>query len=260
MGDVIFCKTRYQDHGYHSYRDFWSLVDLASYPIIYVDEIDPASDNTYIVTPLNGEWMHGWRQPRARIIHWELEWRTDWRAEANEPPGIAEVWASDYAYAMQIGAKYVCVGSDPLLNLDPDSQTTKVYDVAMLQYMTHRRHIIRQQLIAAGVSIAPDGWDWQRHESLSKSRMMLHVHQHDHVQTIAPLRWAIAAAYRLPVFTESVLDISMLGTHDVPYEMLTREVVQWLRNGGRTLVDMGERLYQDLCVENTFWKCVEGAL
>jgi len=158
MSQVIFCATDYYlKGGYGSYVDFFNLAGLSGYKVIPLSELDPQSDNTYIVTPLNGEWMQGWDKPKARIIHYELEWRVDWRADVNTPPGVAETWAADPAYAARIGARYVPMGSHIGLNECPDLHPTKMYDVAQLSYQTHRRQIITRQLIDEGRLTIIDG-------------------------------------------------------------------------------------------------------
>lgn len=279
MSDVIFCKTRWQDQGYGPYQDYFRLVELSGYPICYVDEIDPQSDHTYIITPLNGEWMAGWQQPRARIIHYELEWRTDWRAEADEPPGVAACWTMDAHYARQIGAKYVPIGSYPDLagywdvnTLDgtkervwrqPQWTLPKQYDVALLAYLgPARRQKMVQRLIQRGLEIAPNGWGANRHQWLQESRAMLHVHQHEHIQGVACLRWAIAAAYRLPVITEALWDGGIF--HDrvhmlvANYDALANYASIWIKTN--MLAGIGEALYDLLCTERTFRRQVEAAL
>lgn len=262
MGEVIFCKTRYQDVGYASYNDLWKLVEWAGYLIIYVDQIDPQSDNTYIVTPLNDEWLAGWKYPKATIIHYELEWRTDWRASVNEPPGVAEVWAIDKWYAEQIGARYVPVGSDERLNeLGSQYPHEKIYDVAVMSYQTHRRQVITSQLENAGLRLAPVSglWGRQRSDALLRSWCMTHTHQNDNMQGVASLRWALAAAHHLPMITETVNDRGIFGyTYMVQsdYEHLAAFTVNMLRDKAR-LRDYGEALHSLLCIENTFRKVIE---
>lgn len=209
MSQVIFCKTRYQDIGYVSYSDLWNMVKWAGYPVIYVDELDPQSDNTYIITPLNDEWLKGWQSPKARIIHYELEWRWDWRASVNEPPGVAEVWCADAWLAKSIGARYVPMGGDAQLNeVGNQFPVTKVFDVSLLSYQTHRRQVITQKLIDAGLLLAPISNLWGNHRSavLLQSKCMLHVHQNDNTPGIAPLRWCLAAAHKLPLISETIAD------------------------------------------------------
>lgn len=277
MSGVIFCKTRWQDEGYQPYEDYFRLVELSGYPIIYVDELDPNSDCTYIVTPLNGEWQAGWHRPRARIIHYELEWRTDWRADADAPPGVAEVWTIDAHYAQQIGAKYVPIGSHPDLAgywdvnaLDNDREVwrqpscggPRLWDVALLAYMVPRRERIAQELLQRGVTIFYGAWGAERHLALCRSRAILHVHQHGHIKGVACLRWALAAAYRLPVITEELWDGGIFRdrVHMLvgSYHNLANYASVWTRNG--MLDGMAEALHQLLCHERTFRRNVEAAL
>ncbi len=264
---VYFCKTRADDTGYESYTDFWRLVDLAGYPIIYVDEIlaSFSKSNTYIVTPLNGEWNKGWENPRARIIHFDLEWRD----VNNYPaiPGVAETWASDRWYADQIGAKYVPLGSDAALAKDyptPD-YIEPIYDVALMAYLgPPRRSAMFQRLRERQIKIAPNGWGETRHKALLSSKAMLHIHQHDGINTLAPLRVALAAAYRLPVITETCNDYGILGTQHrlvTDYQNMPAFVQDWTRlNSRHILTDYGGALHALLCRDYTFRKCVEAAL
>jgi len=53
--DIVFCKTRADPEFYRSYTDFWSLVELAGFPWMWLDELEPGRDAVYIVTPRNGE-------------------------------------------------------------------------------------------------------------------------------------------------------------------------------------------------------------
>lgn len=261
MSQVIFCATDfYLRGGYRSYTDFFKLVELAGYPLIPLSQLDPQSDNTYIVTPLNDEWLAGWQQPRARIIHWELEWRTDWRAEVNEPPGVADVWASDPWYATQIGARYVPVGGDERLN-EVGVSIAKQYDVSLLSYQTHRRQLVTAQLVQQGLTLAPIGNLWGRYRSavLVESRAMVHVHQHDQMPTIAPLRWCLAAAHRLPMITETVQERGLFSYSymvQANYDFLAEFTKHMLQDKHR-LNDYAEALHELLCRHYTFKKVVD---
>ena len=95
MADPIFVRTR---HTYESYADLWRLVELAGFPVCYADELDPASDDTYIVIVRNGENEAGWPGARARIIHWHLEPHVAYSTW----PGVAETWAADQWHAEQL--------------------------------------------------------------------------------------------------------------------------------------------------------------
>lgn len=261
MSDVIFCATDfYLNGGYRSYVDFFRLADLAGYPIIPVSKIDPDSDNTYIFTPANGETIHGWPGAKAQIILWQLEWMlTD---EHNTPPGVRRVWASDAWFAKDCGFEYVPVGSDVRLNeVGRDFPTDRPYDVSLLSYQTGRRQVITQQLINKGLRLAPVGnlWGRQRSVALLQSHVMLHVHQHDHIPGIAPLRWALAAAHGLPMITESVRERGIFTNSymvQASYEFLAEFTVHMLKDE-RLLRDYANGLRQLLCEDYTFKKVVE---
>jgi len=261
MGEVIFCKTRHQDIGYQSYSDFWAMVQWAGYPIIYVDQLDPQSDNTYIITPLNGEWIDGWKSPKAKIIHWEFEWRTDWRAKVDEPEGVAEVWAMDRWYAAQIGARYVPVGGDDRLNQSPVYVSRPQNSIALLNYQTPRRQIITSQLQSLGINITAVSGHWgvDRSIRLSNASAMVHVHQLDNMNTVAGLRWCIAAAHGLAMITETVHD---RGIFDYSYMMQSDYVylasfTKHCLADPRMLADYGRALHQLLCVDYTFRRSVD---
>lgn len=270
MSEVIWCKTRYQDIGYHSYNDLWRLVELAGYRTIYVDQIDPASDNTYIVTPLNDEWLDGWQHPRARIIHLELEWRTDWRAEVDTPPGVSETWACDAGYAPKIGAKYVPLGSDDRLNelnvSIPAYRATRFteYDVSLISYQTPRRQVITQQLKDKGLRLSPPEkmWSIERSTALLRSNLMLHVHQNDNTNTIAPLRWCLAAAHHLPIVSERVDSRGVFNSNimlSADYEYLVDFTLAILKEP-ELLQRYAANLHHLLCVQWPFKRTIEEGL
>lgn len=274
MGQIIFCKTRFQGEwqgdryvgGYQSYSDLWRLVEWAGYPIIYVDQLDPQSDNTYIITPLNDEWLAGWQNPKAQIIHYELEWRWDERANWKEPEGVSRVWHIDPWFAKEFDFEYVPVGSDDRLcvsgrNVCPEPYKDCRYDVAIMSYQTPRRQAISATLENLGLRLAPLGglWGMDRSLALDDSHCMVHVHQNDNAPGIASLRWAIAAAHHLPLITETVRDRGIYGYSCMvqsDYEYLAQFTRHMLADRTR-LKDYGESLHNLLCVENTFKKVIE---
>lgn len=262
MGEIIFCKTRFQDTGYASYHDFWQMVKWAGYPVIYVDELDPQSDNTYIITPLNDEWLQGWPDARAQIIHWEFEWRWDERATWKEPPGVSRVWHIDKWFADRYGFEYVPMGGDERLNeVGQNYPAEKIYDVAIMSYQTHRRQIITAQLENTGLRLAPISglWGRVRSDALLRSHVMVHTHQIDQAPGVACLRWAIAAAHRLPLITETVKDRGLFTYSYMmqsDYDYLARFTAQALKDK-RILGNYGLALHSLLCRDYTFKKAVE---
>lgn len=271
MSNVIFVKTRtmLQPNTYDGYKDYFRLAELSGYASCFVNEIDPSSDNTYIITPLNGEWNHGWAEkPRAQIILHDLEWRLresdyKWDESALEtPPGVARVWASDKWYAERIGAEYVPLGSHP--GLVEDAYLNEGgYDVAMLAYLSGRRqHAAGQLRDKHGLTLAPNAWNPERDAILKGTTAMVHVHQHDKVATIAPLRFALAAAYKLPLISERVEDADLFK--DVvlfaEYGALPEYAAALVRYHALTLTEYGNALHDKLCVSNTFKSFVDTAL
>lgn len=263
MSGVYFVRTAYH---YVPYDDLFTLAELSGYPVIALNEIDPQSDNTYIVTPLNGEWENGWLGARARIIHWELEWRVDERSAQPEPPGVSEVWHMDARAADRIGARYVPVGSHPGLNLLNGSHGSveKTFDVIHLAYQNYRRQTITNALKDAGLELAPchDLWGMKRSIALAASRVMVHSHQWDNQAGVPGLRFAVAAAHRIPVISESVSTRGMFGYTYLPtadFEYLPTFVIHMLKDE-RLLADYAGALNNLLCERKTFRRIVEEAL
>ncbi len=256
MGDVIFARPRWD---YASYTDLYDLIMISGYPFIYIDEIDPQSDNTYICTIANGENKAGWQNPRARIILYDLEWHLD----GVDIPGLYDVWAADAWYAQKIGARYVPLGSHPDLKNGWPTPAIPVYDAATLWYVTPRRQTVLTHMAQHDVLIAPpcDQWGEQRHKLLSASRSMVHVHQRDDAFTVAPQRFALAAAYKLPIITETLADEGIFTNSYrlmSDFRHLGEFVAMWTRSQNtQRLQDYGHALHQLLCVDHTFRKVVD---
>lgn len=256
MADTIFAIPRTP---YDSYADLYTLIGLSGYPTCYIDEIDAQSDNTYIVTILNGE-VTGWPDAKARIILWDLEYHLDGIPDL---AGIAEVWASDKWYAGVINARYVPMGSHA--GLCPERTPKQdAYDVAYLAYLVPRRQRIQHDLTAAGVRVSPSSaWGSARHTLLRNSAAYLHVHQHDNAPTIAPLRLVVAAAYALPFITETVADIGIFRQLilQADYGHIVQAASVWTRQSWeKDLLPHALALHQKLCHDLTFRKSIEAAL
>lgn len=254
MMDVIFARTR---HVYQSYTDFWRLVELSGFPTCYVDEIDPTDASAcYIFTPKNGEIPDGWPDAKAKIIHWNIE-----QDVYPDIPGVAETWYSDATLAQMGNGRYVLMGSHPDLAqyVAFDKTTYARYDFIALAYWTHRRQCVRDRMIARGFQIAPNAWGDMRCIHLELARYMLHIHQNDGKPYLAPQRWCIAAAYQMPLITETLENWGAF-----PRDTMTEYSYNELRYGltperlnGR---DTGAALHQFLCVEHPFRRCVEAVV
>lgn len=264
MGDVYFVQTDwYRNGGYRSHVDFWRLVELSDYPVIPLSQLDPDSNNTYIITPVNGEWQQGWRNPRARIILYALEWNID--GEHNVPPGVAEVWCGDKWHSEKHGYRYVPLGSHPGLNVESAHKPQRpLYDVALMMYRDPPR---RAKMIAnmrqQGLGIAPDGWGVDRSLTLIQSHCMVAIHQWDNLPVLPPLRMCIAAAHCLPVITEQVADRGVFSYQYLlqsNYASLANTARLMTQYSTRDLGEIGQALYDFLCVDFTFRQSIEAVL
>lgn len=262
--DVIFCQTRYQDIGYASYRDYWKLVRLAGYPIIYVDEIPryDAKDKTFIICPVNGEW-NTWPKgfTQGRLILYQLEWNID--GQHNTPACVSEVWNADKAHAEANGFRYVPMGSDEGLCEEgwKSRYLSGKNDVIQISYQTPRRQVITRQLSELGLSIAPNEnlWGILRSVQLMNSEVMVHTHQTEQTNGVAPLRWCLAAAHHLPLISEIIPDRGIFGfTHmmQADYAHLAKFTKQVLEDK-RLLADYAAALHGLLCVDYTFKRAIE---
>lgn len=260
MSGVIFARPRWD---YASYQDFYRLIELSGYPFIFFDEIDPSTDNTYIMTILNGENMGGWVNPRAHIILWDVEWRLDNPANI---PGVARVWASDKWYAGKIGAQYVPFGSHPDLASPARARNGRYdYDAAILAYAgPPRRSTAYHSLEERGLRVSGNGWGEERESILQHSRAMVHVHQLEGVNTVAPQRFALCAAWKLPLITETLFNPGIFRYRHLimsDYANLADIADAWIRrNDPKMLEEFGASLHHLLCCEYPFRACVESAV
>lgn len=264
MANIVFARPR---TNYDSYRDLYKLIALSDFPLVYFDEIDPSSDNLYIMTMMNGENMHGFSNPRARIVLWDLEWRE----EPPAIPGVTELWASDRYYARLIGARYVPMGSHPDLVDDsalPDDverggYNRYLYDAAFIGYMIPRREQVSTWLRDEGVCASPiHAWGAERGFVMDHSKMYLHVHQHEAFPCIPSLRLVVAAAYRLPFVTETCTDAGVWANvvMQAHYPYLPVAVKQFAQpHMDHQREQMGQALYHAACEEFTFRRSVEQA-
>lgn len=257
---ITFVRTRYH---YDPYDDLFKLAELSGYPIVYIDEMDiHDASKVYLITPKNGEWGD-YRKATARLIWWQLEWEF---SQEPLPPGICEKWTPDAWHARRTGARFVPVGSHP--GLAPDGQrqqSTFEHDLVFFGYeQPGRRTHVLSQLQQDGITFAPNGWGDTRHKSLTSARACLHIHQFDNVPTISPLRWAVAAAYGIPIISETVADRSPLGLGDFMmsnYANLAAFAAMHVKDQHpQRLMDYGHALHQKMCVQYPFSHWIERAV
>ena len=266
--DIVFAKTRYK---YDSYVDFWKLVELSQFETIYVDEIDLAKPRVYITSPMNGELPpHMANQQgkphNAHIIHWCLErpsgaggvynYGKSNRARIYDRT-LDEVWVSDRAMASETMLKFVVCGSDYGLG-EPSEH--KIYDFCHMSYSTDRRKRVYNHFDPK--VIGPNCWPWDtdpsRDHVLKHSRFALNIHQ-DQYPFQEPLRWALFAAYGLPMLTEEVRDAypwheNICVFH--PYDGIQGRLREMLGNEYDRWWDMGMQARDRMCDEFNFRKMV----
>ena len=262
---IIFARTRYH---YDSYSDFWKLVELSNFDTCYIDEIDLSSDNTYIFSPTNGEFRphitneKGKKSWSAKVIWWNLERpSSDTNAVIDDiTEYINEAWVSDKYYAsLNSGFKFVGVGSHPDLRLHKEN-LDKVYDYCHMSYVYGRRDYIHNTLAQRGLKIGPNGWGEERDKTLRSSNMLVNVHQ-DPFPIAEPLRFAVNAAYSLPIISETIIDpYPLVPGVDIILAHYDDLINQTLAVYNTDLTQMGNALYDNLCIRNTFRASVEKGL
>lgn len=288
--NILFAQTRthYDQRneeccisGSHSqsYSDFWDLVTLSGFPTCYVDEIRLDQDKIYITAPVNGETrphLENERKrvsnPTARVIWWNLERPAsldeDLVEGANEiTKYVDEIWVSDrYFLSFYKGhpkVKHVVMGSDPGLSggVYWDFTHPKKFNVAPLAAPSYHRYEVATVLKNAELQVAPNRWGHARSDLLRNTHLMLNIHQ-DGLLIGEPLRFAVAAAHKMPLLSEELKD---------PYPMEVGKhlsVCDWRQMGkaARKLISnpamlpMGESLHQLLCHEYRFRKNVESGV
>jgi len=247
MSQVIFCRTRWH---YDSYIHFWKLVELSKFPTCYVDEIDWGLDNVYIVSPINGELPSPLPTRNCKIIWWNIE------REGCYPPEkfgeFDEVWCSDKGISERHGAKFVVLGSHQKLGY---YTAFKRCTVTTNCYETPRRTLIFNELRKDAWTFAPNSFDIPDHEFAASRLQVLPQQDGAAPQTVTPLRFAIAAAYKMPLVYEL--------EHSDPFPFVDQE--HFVRTNYRHLIpaakdtlkrtdrqEIGDNLHDLLCVKTNF--------
>ena len=266
--DIVFAKTRYH---YDSYTDFWTLVELSQFETCYVDEIDISKPRVYIVCPMNGEYdphlnNQVGKPHNAHLIHWCLERPSGsggiyYYSKSNRDRIynriLDDVWVSDRAMAAETMLHFVVCGSDYGLG-EPDKN--KIYDLCHMSYATDRRQRVYNNFDPK--VIGPNRWPWDTNPSrdyvLRHSRFALNIHQ-DQYPFQEPLRWALFAAYGLPMLTEEIKDA--YPWHEEvcvfnPYDGIQSRMRQMLDDNYTRWWEMGLRAREMMCGEFNFRKMV----
>lgn len=269
MTDITFVRTRHQ---YDSYTDFWKLVELAGFPQIYVDQVDVTRPGVFITAPMNGEWRphldNQMNLPRqAHLILWNLERPSGSAGSVGKYAAdnrellynryVDEVWVSDRRLADETMLRFVILGSHEGLG-EPGKE--KRYQFAHMSYEIPRRANIYKHFSEG--AIGPNCWPPRRDEVLRGSRFALNVHQDSHPYQ-EPLRFALFAAYGLPILSESIYD-AWPWTEEVmifnPYDGLPGRLKQMLDDDYARWQQMGLKARARMCGEFEFGKMVRQAV
>lgn len=267
--DVTFVKTRYL---YDSYRDFWTLVELAGFPTIYVDEIDVSQHGIFITAPMNGEWRphidnQSDRPRNAHLILWNIE-RPDGSAgsvgsyarsnrELIYGRYVDEVWVSDRRLAEETALRFVVLGSHPGLG---EPGIKKKYSFCHMSYEVPRRISIYKHF--SPDTVGPNCWPPERDEILRTSKFALNVHQDNHPFQ-EPLRFALFAAYGLPIVSETIYDSYPWSDEFMTYagyDGIVGKLKQVLNDDYEKFWKMAEKARERMCVEFEFGKVVREAV
>lgn len=287
MTETFLVKTRYS---YDSYSDLRRLYDLSGIPTCFVDEIDPTRNAVYIVSPINGEFRPHMEhrltgignRRQARVIFFNLERPIEisWDDLSHKdrpvfactkssfdtiPEYVDRVWVADRLFAESMQSprvRFVPLGSHPGLytgNPRPTNDSEFLWDFAHLSYVNERRQAVLNQL--QGLRCAPNAWPPERDEILRLSKVLLNIHQTDH-QIGEPLRFAVAAAAKIPVISETIQDPWPIATgSDVAFGP-----EQLVAGFCRSYVTMtgwpksANRLYETLCVDFPFERNIRAAV
>lgn len=268
---IIFACTR---HVYDSYTDFWRLVELARFPIIFVDQVDLSASHIYVSTMVNSEWetlmQRSRRGPRnAHTILWNLERPIGWTKTLmgynlkchtmTDKRWFDEIWVSDRQLARESELRFVVLGSHPDLG-QPGRIEDKKYDVVHMSVPTNRRQSIYKHLDQG--QIGPNCWGEDRDRVLRESKFALNVHQDGHPWQ-EPLRFALFAAYGLPILTESIADSypwseEYMITDEYPH--LVGHLAAMVANKYERWHKFGERARHRMTVDFEFGKMVRLAI
>jgi hypothetical protein len=258
---------------YDSYRDWWSLIRLSGFGECRLAEVDLSKDEVYVFGYANREiasWLDGIRNEKrkATLAHWNLE-RPDQDDALLEDRGAGFCcvgfdvrWVSDRTLAkMTPGSVHVVLGSHPGLRDSADSATLFDYDWTHQSYENGRRQSVYGRIRQLGLREAPCAWGRARDLHLKRTLLMVNVLQTP-APIMAPLRFALSAAYRMPIVSEHIADPWPLEVTDFAAMTDLDGIPEAVQRAGKDSWTMpsGLSLHRKLCLEWTFRRGVEDAL
>ncbi len=267
---ITFAKP---GHYYQSYSDFWTLVELSGFDVCAISEVDISKPCVYIVTPIAGDSHSGeWgphianqtgRIHNAHLVHWCLERPSGSGGVGNYAfenrkriyvRTLDDIWVSDKALASETMLRHVILGSDYGLGEPCD---TKLYDFCHMSYAVDRRLRVYDEFTKD--RIGWNCWPPERDQILKHSKFALNIHQ-DQFPFQEPLRFALFAAYGLPILTEEIRDAypwneSVMNFHS--YAGIAGHLKGMLLNDYSRWRDMGMRARDVMCKTYRFKDMVE---
>ena len=282
--EIIHVHTRYK---YDSYGDLRKLFELAGFPWCYVDQIDISKPVTYIVSPMNGEWRphidnerETGKPQRCKLILWNIEragggdtksvgnyTRANW--DLMYQRHVDRVWVSDRKLAEETGLHYVVLGSHPDFG-QPGEVEKKIWDITHMGYVNGRRSRVLDNLskfasydpVRQDDIISHNCWPPQRDDVLRKSRFAISIHQDDGPFS-EPLRFALFAAYGLPILSEKIYDAFPYGSDTMVFAEhydMADTMRRMLREDYEQYRALGERCRELMTTEFEFGKMVREAV
>jgi hypothetical protein len=154
--------------------------------------------------------------------------------------------------------RFVVLGSHPELGQADD--TRKEYSFCHLSYENPRRQNIYTHFDER--EIGSNGWGEKRHEMLKRCKFALNIHQ-DHHPFQEPLRFALFAAYGLPIVSETIFDSFPWSDEFMiysGYDSIVSKVRGVLTEEYDRYREMGLKARERMCDEFGFRKMVEQAV
>lgn len=229
------------------------LVDLSNFQTIFIDEIEWDSDNVYLITPLNGELPNPLPPHKCKIIWLCIERPSHYNTWKFDRHDIDEIWCCDRNWSERVGARFWTMGSHSKLGY---FEPKKEFDFISNTYDPPRRGVIWTQL--NDLKIAPRSF--QRPDlNYAASKICVVPQQDDPPHAVTPLRFAIAAAYYMPMIYEAETNMEPFvnGLHfwHVKYDEIAVKTRQLLTEP-KLRFDLGANLHKLLCVDTNFRRSV----
>lgn len=254
MYDIVFAHPHTK---YDSYTDYRRLAELTGFEVCTVDDINVGRNAIYITCPHNGETEAALKaRPKeirkCKVALWFLE-RPAYSGHDKFKERVAEllqtqlefIWFSDKAMYNTVkhipGTMFVPMGSDERLGVI--SQDPKRFDYCHMSYVWGRRSFIDN----IKANLGPNSWGDQRHDVLMHSKFMFNIHQ-DNDNFHEPLRFALCAAYAIPLISETCIDPFPyeIGTDfvQISYDHAERRLMEILAEDYNKYVPFGSRMHE----------------